>query len=82
MPWFASHSLFPPHFHISRSSVLTVDSTNLDKAPSTITTAYETTQTTKSDIKSSGTCEITDNNEDISAFYNGEVLERKTRVSE
>ena len=88
MPWFPPHSLLPhissstfPHLHFSRSSVLTGNSTNQNKAPSTITTAYETTRTTKSDIKNPDTCEMIFNNEEILAHYNwaryiGVILDR------
>ena len=64
--------------HASSSSSVPVESTNVQERPSTRSTAFGTTPTTWSDIKEPGTCEIVDKNEDISAFYDGEILERKT----
>ena len=68
--------------HASSSSSVPVESTIVQGRLSTRSTAFETSPTTWSDIKEPGTCEIVDKNEDITAFYEGVILERKARVSE
>ena len=63
--------------HASSSSSVPVESTNVQERSSTRSTAFEITPTTWSDIKKPGTCEIVDKNEDITAFYEWVILERK-----